>query len=180
VVLNLTAGSTLKEPPLRFWIGLAEELVRRGHPTLILSAPVRRDAEMLASEVPGTRLISAPSLYDIARLLAAADVVVSPDTGILHMTAALRRPFVGLFGPTDPLFLGPYDASCGTILQSPAQHVPICRHCWTAQLLPAARCAAYRDRTCMWTFPPLAVALEVERLLQTDSQENSTVCRRGD
>jgi heptosyltransferase-1 len=35
-------------------------------------------------------------------------VVIAGDTGPLHLAAALERPVVGLFGPTDPARNGPY------------------------------------------------------------------------
>jgi heptosyltransferase I len=35
-------------------------------------------------------------------------LVVSPDSGPLHMAVALERPVVGLYGATNPLWVGPY------------------------------------------------------------------------
>jgi heptosyltransferase-1 len=35
-------------------------------------------------------------------------LVIAGDTGPLHLAAALGRPVVGLFGPTDPARTGPY------------------------------------------------------------------------
>jgi heptosyltransferase-1 len=37
-----------------------------------------------------------------------AALVIAGDTGPLHLAAALERPVVGLFGPTDPARNGPY------------------------------------------------------------------------
>jgi len=37
-----------------------------------------------------------------------AGVVIAGDTGPLHLAAALGRPVVGLYGPTDPARNGPY------------------------------------------------------------------------
>jgi heptosyltransferase-1 len=47
----------------------------------------------------------------IAQLIALerrAGVVIAGDTGPLHLAAALERPVVGIFGPTDPLRNGPF------------------------------------------------------------------------
>jgi heptosyltransferase-1 len=41
-------------------------------------------------------------------LVRRAGVVIAGDTGPLHLAAALERPVVGLFGPTDPARNGPY------------------------------------------------------------------------
>lgn len=48
------------------------------------------------------------SLSDIAQQLADACFVVSVDTGLSHLTAALDRPNVTLYGPTDPGLIGGY------------------------------------------------------------------------
>lgn len=48
------------------------------------------------------------SLEEIARILAGAKFVVSVDTGLSHLTAALNRPNVTLYGPTDPGLIGGY------------------------------------------------------------------------
>lgn len=44
----------------------------------------------------------------LAYLLAGSTLVVSPDTGPLHMARALDVPVVGLYGYTNPLRCGPY------------------------------------------------------------------------
>jgi heptosyltransferase-1 len=44
----------------------------------------------------------------LTALLRRVCVVVAGDTGPLHLAAALERPVVGLFGPTDPRRTGPY------------------------------------------------------------------------
>ncbi|CDG23257.1 Lipopolysaccharide heptosyltransferase 1 [Xenorhabdus poinarii G6] len=48
------------------------------------------------------------SLSEIAHILAGAEAVVSVDTGLSHLTAALDRPNITLFGPTDPGLIGGY------------------------------------------------------------------------
>lgn len=48
------------------------------------------------------------SLEQVARQLAGARAVVSVDTGLSHLTAALNRPNITLYGPTDPGLIGGY------------------------------------------------------------------------
>lgn len=48
------------------------------------------------------------TLESVARVLANAEFVVSVDTGLSHLTAALDRPNVTLYGPTDPGLIGGY------------------------------------------------------------------------
>jgi len=48
------------------------------------------------------------SLTSLPALLAKADWVISNDSGPMHLSAAMGLKTVGLFGPTDPRFFGPY------------------------------------------------------------------------
>jgi heptosyltransferase-1 len=48
------------------------------------------------------------SLENVAQVLAGAKFVVSVDTGLSHLTAALDRPNLTLYGPTDPGLIGGY------------------------------------------------------------------------
>lgn len=48
------------------------------------------------------------SLEEIASVLAGAKFVVSVDTGLSHLTAALDRPNITLYGPTDHGLIGGY------------------------------------------------------------------------
>lgn len=48
------------------------------------------------------------SLEQVASVLAGAKAVVSVDTGLSHLTAALDRPNVTIYGPTDPGLIGGY------------------------------------------------------------------------
>ena len=46
-------------------------------------------------------------LVEVAAWLAGLDVFVGCDSGLTHLAAALDRPVVALFGPTDPAVWGP-------------------------------------------------------------------------
>ena len=48
------------------------------------------------------------SLEKVAEVLAGAKAVISVDTGLSHLTAALDRPNITLYGPTDPGLIGGY------------------------------------------------------------------------
>ncbi len=46
----------------------------------------------------------------LAAILARLDVLVTNDTGPLHLCQAVNTPVLGLFGPTDPFTIGPREA----------------------------------------------------------------------
>ncbi|MDI6757217.1 MAG: glycosyltransferase family 9 protein [Endomicrobiia bacterium] len=48
------------------------------------------------------------SLATSARLIKKSEFFVSPDTGPMHLAAAVGAPSLGIFGSTDPLRYGPY------------------------------------------------------------------------
>lgn len=58
------------------------------------------------------------SLADVASVIAKAKAVVSVDTGLSHLAAALDRPNITLFGQTDPQLIGGYGQNqCSIISQ---------------------------------------------------------------
>lgn len=65
-------------------------------------------AQRLAEGFPHVEVLPRLSLQQVAAVLAGAKAVVSVDTGLSHLTAALDRPNITLFGPTDPGLIGGY------------------------------------------------------------------------
>ena len=51
------------------------------------------------------------TLDQLMALLRSAALVISGDTGPIHMAAAAGAPIVGLYGPTDPARNGPWAAA---------------------------------------------------------------------
>jgi len=65
-------------------------------------------ARRLAEGFDYVEVLPRLSLEKVARELADARMVVSVDTGLSHMAAALDRPNFTLYGPTDPGLIGGY------------------------------------------------------------------------
>jgi len=65
-------------------------------------------AQRLAEGFDYVEVLPKLTLEAIARELAGAKAVVSVDTGLSHLTAALDRPNITLYGPTDPGLIGGY------------------------------------------------------------------------
>ncbi|MCU1790987.1 lipopolysaccharide heptosyltransferase RfaC [Pectobacterium polaris] len=62
----------------------------------------------LAEGFPHVEVLPRLTLQQVAEVLAGASAVVSVDTGLSHLTAALDRPNITLYGPTDPGLIGGY------------------------------------------------------------------------
>lgn len=62
----------------------------------------------LAKDFDYVDVLPKMSLAQVAQVIAGAKSVVSVDTGLSHLTAALDKPNITLFGPTDPGLIGGY------------------------------------------------------------------------
>jgi heptosyltransferase-1 len=108
-----TAGWGAKTWPMERYGAVAVSLAEAGWATLVNAAPTRNgvpDAAAAAVETASLGCaVAAPStLAQMTALIRRAALVVAGDTGPLHLAAALGRPVVGLYGPTDPARTGPY------------------------------------------------------------------------
>jgi heptosyltransferase-1 len=88
---------------------VAAELARAGVQTLVNSSSHGSgEAESVANASEGNARVVQCSVGQLIALTRRAAVVVGGDTGPLHLAAALERPVVGIYGPTDPARNGPY------------------------------------------------------------------------
>lgn len=99
-----------KHWPEENWRELIGLLGERGlHIKLPWGAPHEEArAKRLAEGFDYVEVLPRLSLEKVAHVLAGAEFVVSVDTGLSHLTAALDRPNITLYGPTDPGLIGGY------------------------------------------------------------------------
>jgi len=75
-------------------------------------------AEKIASEIPGAfSLAGKLSVLQTAAVMKKLSVIVSNDTGPMHIAFAMRTPTVSIFVPTDANLCGPYFFQDAVILQ---------------------------------------------------------------
>jgi heptosyltransferase I len=108
------AGWRSKQWPLAYYGEVAQALRMDGI-ELVLNGPPSVIPEL--ERVPGAvaHRSGLPGLIDATRRAAA---VIGVDSGPLHLAAALGKPGVAIFGPTDPARNGPYGGTL-TVLRSP-------------------------------------------------------------
>lgn len=99
-----------KHWPEENWLELIRLLGERGlRIKLPWGAPHEEArAKRLAEGFDYVEVLPRLSLEKVAHVLAGAEFVVSVDTGLSHLTAALDRPNITLYGPTDPGLIGGY------------------------------------------------------------------------
>lgn len=138
IVLNPGAAWPNKRWPAEKFGALAASLrARLGLASLITWGPSEQElAEEVARSSSGAAsLAPATSVSDLAALMREAALVVSGDTGPLHIAAAMGTPLVGLYGPTWPERNGPWDADDVVISRA---NVCVCHH--KRQCLRGAPC----------------------------------------
>lgn len=104
-------------PPARFGEIASWLSARHGLRSLVLWGPGERPlAEKVVAAAAGTA-DPAPrtTIGDVLALARRATLVVSGDTGPLHLAAAVGAPLVGLYGPTSPSRNGPWQPDDVTV-----------------------------------------------------------------
>ena len=99
-----------KRWPVEYFAETAQHLTQSGHAIwLIGSAKDREVAEkIVALGNPTIRnLCGSTDLIDAIALLSCADLVISNDSGLMHLAAALNRPMIAIFGSSSPEFTPP-------------------------------------------------------------------------
>ncbi|MBI5865899.1 MAG: lipopolysaccharide heptosyltransferase II [Planctomycetes bacterium] len=131
-------------PPRRF-AELIDRLHASGAPRcVLLGAP---DDRCLADEIkaacvrPPLDLVGRSNLRQLVALLDQAEQVYCLDSGPMHLAAALGKPLVALFGPTNPLRTGPYSPKARVVIHS----VP-CAPCYR-RCCPLGHQACLRELT---------------------------------
>ncbi|HSY28173.1 MAG TPA: lipopolysaccharide heptosyltransferase II [Burkholderiaceae bacterium] len=104
-------GSAKRWPTAHF--AQLAQTIRKTHPTaqiaLLGSGKDHAVCEEIRAAAPMVHNFAGVTSLDQAiALIAAADAVISNDSGLLHIASALNRPIVALYGPTDPDHAPPF------------------------------------------------------------------------
>ncbi len=134
VALAPGAVGPSKRWPASFYADLGRRLIAEGQRVWIVGGPGERAlaAEIAAVAPDEIRDLTGPDLRNAILALAAADVAVSNNSGLLHVAAALGTLAVGIFGPTSPSLWAPLNPLTA-VIQSPNElacrpcHKPVCR-----------------------------------------------------
>jgi heptosyltransferase II len=97
-----------KRWPARHFAAVAEAKRKEGWQVWLFGSP--GDREIASTIACDQNLAGRTSLDQAVALMSLADALLSNDSGLMHVAAALQRPQIALFGPSDPLRTGPRSA----------------------------------------------------------------------
>lgn len=132
-----------KHWPVPYWRELALLATARGYSVRLPwgSEEEHVRAQTIAEHIPGVTVLERHNLTGMARQIASADGVVSVDTGLGHLAAALAIPAVSLYGPTNPGLSGTFGQN-------------------QLQLSSSIACAPCMSKTCHYQGEPVQAVSE--------------------
>lgn len=136
--LFLGASEPEKHPDADFWSALTRGLLRAGHKPALLGGPAEQALGAAVAgklKAPALNLCGRFSVSGLASFVGELDLLVTPDTGPMHVAVWTGTPVLNLsLGPVNPWETGPF---------SPGHHVVRasldCVGCWRCHR-PATVC----------------------------------------
>jgi len=120
-------NSRAKRWPAEAYAALADRLIDTQRQVLLIGskeeADVSREVTSRMRHQPIV-LTGQTTLDQITAVLAGVDLIVTNDTGPAHIGAALGRPTIVIFGPTNPLTTRPFSPAAEIL-----RHPPDCAPC---------------------------------------------------
>jgi len=107
IAVTPSARWTAKRWPLDRFIEVSELILKeKGIKYILLGSS--RDKELFKGAAPVNSAFGETSLKGLAAVLKRAKVLLTNDSGPMHIAAAVGTPVAAIFGPTDPCRTGPY------------------------------------------------------------------------
>ncbi|MEP6835809.1 MAG: glycosyltransferase family 9 protein [Gemmatimonas sp.] len=115
---NLLRDDHLRRWPISNWVATVRKLIALGYRVAAIGG--KGDVEECAqvAAVGAVNLCDRTSLPELLALLQSAQLVITHDSGPLHLAIGLRRPVIALFGPTSPLEFVPDGANVTVITRA--------------------------------------------------------------
>jgi lipopolysaccharide heptosyltransferase II len=150
-----------KRWPVPYWATLMDSLISEDHAQIVLTGapndlPLIEKITSRMHEQPIV-LAGKTSLTQLAALLKRADLLISGDSGPMHMASAVATPLIAIHGPTNPELSGPVSKQA-TILRSDIW----CSPCYEAR--DTADCRFFTTQ-CMKNIQPAQVLSVVRTTL---------------
>jgi ADP-heptose:LPS heptosyltransferase len=128
-VIHPAARWVTKRWPADRFAAVADRVAEAGWRVAIVAGAAQREEAAAVGRLfrhGAIDLVGRTSLPQLAVLLRRATVLVTNDSGPMHLAAAVGTPVVAIFGPTDPRRIGPYGAG-HTVLSASVDCSPCSR-----------------------------------------------------
>ena len=137
---------------------VAAHFLSRGFAVILIGSQRERVVcEEVAALAPGAvDLAGMTNLSELTALIRRSALSITNDSGPMHLAVALDRPVVSIFGPTDSIWIGPYQRA-NAVLQSELA----CSPCYLRRLKHCRH-----DHACMRGVSPVAVIDRAENMLR--------------
>ena len=118
-------------PAARLAVVAIELRARHGLTSVVLWGPGEEAlAQAVAATSAGAALVAPKtSIADLVALARGAAIMISGDTGPMHVATAVGTPLVGIFGPTRPVRNGPLSPADVTVSRDAVCQCHHLRHC---------------------------------------------------
>lgn len=114
VAMNVSARWPTKRWPAAAFAEVADRLQQEGHGAVVMIGGPDERADVAAvsgmMKTPAIDLAGATTVGLLPALLSKAALLITNDSGPMHVAAAVGTPVVALFGPTSAVRTGPYGA----------------------------------------------------------------------
>jgi heptosyltransferase-2 len=153
----LAPGSVGASKRWTYYPEAARLLGEQGLDVWVVGGPAEKAlaAEIVGRGGSGVRDLTGTDLRNGILAMAAADIAISNDSGLMHIAAASGTPTMGIFGPTSPHLWAPLNGLAATVQTKtvvPCQpcHRPVC---------------TMNDHRCMRDIPASDVVATAQRML---------------
>jgi heptosyltransferase-1 len=145
---------------------LADRLIKNHRVDIVFTGgPADRqivDTILSMMTMPAANLAGKTRLTQLAALYRQASLLVTTDTGPMHLAAAVGTPVVALFGPTAPWRTGPFGGRHQVIRTAPA-----CSPCFKRQC-DEHRCRCMSDISVQMVWKRASAVLNQDQLQQSE------------
>jgi lipopolysaccharide heptosyltransferase II len=139
------------------WIEICNEIQKKYKAQFIIfwGPGDEKDAETTTNALkPTPNTIPKSSFGELSAMIEKCDLIIANDSGPMHVSAALGKPTLGIFGPTDPQAHRPYSENSSYVIHSDL-HCIVC----TKLVCPY-------NHECMLELPVEKVMSEIEKLIK--------------
>lgn len=168
VLLNFSARKPANQWGYTRFAELADRLLQEGFSPVLTGGPEDHEGEKAILDLLGKplpSLVGKCGLLDLAAVMTQFDVLVTGDTGPMHVAVSAKLPVVAIFGPANPARTGPYSPTA-VVLQEPFH----CQPCYLRECK-----FKQHPAPCMLEITAEQVLMEVKRMCLNRLPESHTL-----